>query len=196
VDQNLHSLFEQALDDEPQSPPGDTVREAVARGRRIRRRRGLLIGGSVTAAAAAIVLTLNLLPADSAPPETVSVASMVLAPARPACTWPAQQDVSDVSIFLTPTVTPEQEQELNRALQADGQVRGLRFESRQMAYERFRELWKDSPDFVQSVSPESLPASFRLALADPDGFPAFAERYRHVLGVQDIVGRDCPGATE
>jgi cell division transport system permease protein len=77
VDQNLHSLFEQALDDEPQSPPGDTVREAVARGRRIRRRRGLLIGGSVTAAAAAIVLTLNLLPADSAPPESVSVASMV-----------------------------------------------------------------------------------------------------------------------
>jgi hypothetical protein len=196
VDQNLHSLFERALDDEPESPPGDTVREAVARGRRIRRRRGLLLGGSVTAVAAAIVLTLNLLPSDGAPPDTVSPAAMLLAPARPACTWPAQTDISDVSIFLTPTVTAEQQQALTEELQADPQVRGLRFESRDTAYQRFVKLWKDSPDFVQSVSPASLPESFRLGLADPDGFKDFLAHYQHHAGVQDIVGRACPGATE
>jgi cell division transport system permease protein len=196
VDQNLRSLFERALDDEPVAPPGDTVQQAMTHGRRIRRRRGLLLGGSLTAVVAAVVLTLNVLLPQGAPPETVSPAAMMLAPAKPQCTWPAQSEVSDVTIFLDDTVTEAQRSALDEALRADPQVRNLQFENREQAYANFAELWKDFPDFVKSVGPESLPESFRLRLADPNAYPAFADRYHDRRGVQDIVGRACPGANE
>jgi cell division transport system permease protein len=196
MDQNLRSLFERALDDQPAPPRDDTVRQAMAHGRRIRRRRGLILGGSLTAVVAAVVLTLNVLLPQGAPPETVSPAAMMLAPAKPQCTWPAQRDVSDVSIFLTDTATEAQRASVDKALRKDPQVLDVQFESRQGAYERFVKLWKDSPEFVKSVGPEALPESFRLRLADPDTFPAFSARYSKLPGIQDIIGRDCPGAGE
>lgn len=198
MEQNLRSLFEQALDDDPEPPAGGGVRDAMAHGRRIRRRRrGLVVGGALAAVAAAVVVTLNVVQAPMATPEVVpAAAGMVMAPAKPNCTWPAQRDVSDVSIFLTAEVTDAERAALEAGLRSDPEVRGLRFEGRADAYARFVALWKDSPDFVASVTPASLPESFRMGLADPDAYPAFEQKFRGFAGVQDLVGRNCPGAKE
>jgi cell division transport system permease protein len=197
VEHNLRSLFEQALDDEP-APPEDTVREAMVHGRRIRRRRGLAAGGGVAAVVAVVVLGLNVLLNPGQPdPQVVSPAGMVWAPAEPHCTWPAEKDVSEVSLFLTSEATGAQKAVLDQALKADTRIRDLHFESRATAYERFVQLWKDSPDFVQSVSPDSLPESYRFRLADPRDYDAVAKRYGKQPGVDTMVGRSCPGgATE
>ncbi|AGL15804.1 permease-like cell division protein FtsX [Actinoplanes sp. N902-109] len=189
MEQNLRGLFERALDDEPGHLPGDTVRLAMVHGRRIRRRRGLVAGG--LAATAAVVTAVVAVNGSMAPaPDRVPAAA-----ARPsACTQPAQDRASDVAVFLTPDITATQRSGLLTALQADPVVRDVQFESREQAYARFKELWQKSPDFVSSLSGDALPESFRMALAQPSGYPAFAARFRHRAGVQDVVGYDCPRA--
>jgi cell division transport system permease protein len=194
VQQDLRSLFTQALDDEPAPAPGDPVQQAMAHGRRIRRRRGLVVGGSAAAAVLATTVALNLTSTD--PPTRVSPAAMVMAPADGSCTWPVRDGASDVSIFLSDAITEPQLAGLREALAADPAVRDLRFESRLQAYEKFKQLWADEPDLVAAVSPASLPQSFRLELAEPSGFRQFAAGVSGRAGVDDVIGRSCPGTPE
>ncbi|MEU7907965.1 permease-like cell division protein FtsX [Actinoplanes sp. NPDC049118] len=196
MDQNLRSLFERALDDEP-VPPGDPARMAMAQGRRIRRRRGLLVGGSAAVAVVAAVVAVNVALGPTEPPRTTSAAAAaMMVPADPACTLPAQDRASDISIFLADDITASQRSGLQAALQADPQVRDLRYDSREEAFTRFKQLWADDPDFVASVSVYSLPESFRMTLAEPSAYPAFAARFQGRDGVDDLVGLACPGAGE
>ncbi|MFI7545439.1 permease-like cell division protein FtsX [Actinoplanes sp. NPDC049599] len=194
MQQNLQDLFERALDGEPPPPPGDSAARAMHHGRRIRRRRGLLVGGVTAAAVAATMLGVNLAVSPDAPPPTVSAAAAAAMPRDPACTWPVRDDASDVSIFLADSITDAQRTALHDALRADPAVRDLRFESREEAYQKFAELWQDSPDFLAQVGPAQLPESFRLALADPADFRRLAETFRDRSGVEDLVGRSCRGA--
>jgi len=193
VPHNLHDLFERALDDEPVPPPGDPVRQAMAGGRRIRRRRGLLVGASAAAVivTAAVGLNVALAPADE-PPPPVSIAAAMMAPADPACAWPVQDDATDVSIFLRDDITLPQTTDLRDALWTDPAVRVVRFESRSQAFQRFKQLWADSPDFVAAVSADSLPESFRLELVEPKGYRQFAARFQDRAGVAQVIGRACP----
>jgi hypothetical protein len=186
-------MFERALDGEPVPPPGDPARQAMAHGRRIRRRRGMLVAGSAAAIVVAATFGLNLIIPSDAPPR-VSAAAAAAMPKDPACTWPVRDDADDVSIFLTPDITDAQRTALHDTLRADPAVRQLRYESREEAYERFAVLWRDSPDFVSSVRPDQLPESFRLVLASPPDFRRLAATFQGRPGVQDLVGRSCPGA--
>jgi hypothetical protein len=194
VQQNLRGLFERALDDEPLPPPGDPVEQAMSQGRRIRRRRGLLIGGTATAVVTGtlIALTIALAPAAT-PPSFVSPAAMLMPPAGAACTWPVQDNAATVSVFLRDDITVGQINTLSEALWKDPVVRDTQFESREQAYQRFKVLWADSPDFVASVTAANLPQSFRVDLAQPSGYRDFAARFRSRPGVQDLVGQSCPG---
>ena len=196
MQQNLRGLFERALDDEPLPPPGDPVEEAMTRGRRIRRRRGLLVGGTATAVIAATTVALNLALTPAAPPPQVSMAAMLMPPANATCTWPVQDNASKVAVFLTDTITEGQLNTLREALRSDPVVRDAQFESRSEAYEKFKKLWADSPDFVASVSVDSLPQSFRVELAQPSGYRQFAARFASRPGVQDLVGESCPGTSK
>ena len=194
MEQNLRGLFERALDDEPVPPPGDPARMAMAQGRRIRRRRGLLAAGATAAAVVAAAVAVNASVTPAAPPPRISAAQAMMAPPDPGCTWPAQDHASDVSIFLARDITASQRSDLRAALQADPLVRDLRFESRDEAFTRFKRLWADSPDFVASVPADSVPESFRMTLAEPSGYPAFAAQFRNRAGVADLVGSACPEA--
>ncbi|MCU7722553.1 permease-like cell division protein FtsX [Actinoplanes sp. KI2] len=186
MEQNLRVLFDRALDDEPVLPPGDPARLAMAQGRRIRRRRGLLAAGAVAAAAVAVAVTVNAVWAPAAPPPGFSAAAE-----NPACAAPDGAFV--VAVFLTQGVTAAQRSDLQAALQAYPAVRDLQRESRQEAFARFQQLWKDDPNFVQSVDADSLPESFRVTLA-PAAYPDFEARFHGRPGVQDIVAPSCPGA--
>ena len=48
-------------------------------------------------------------------------------------------------------------------------------------------LWRDSPDFVKSVGPDSLPESFRVKLKNPEQYQEFADQIKGLPGIQDIV---------
>ncbi|SNY28218.1 permease-like cell division protein FtsX [Paractinoplanes atraurantiacus] len=195
--EHLKELFDQALDDEPAFADGDVAARVMAQGRSIRRRRrrrGVVVGGSAAAALVAVVVGLNLgaAPADP-PPVAVPAALALIAQAEPRCAWQAgSDDATDVFVVLWEDVSDGQQDALRDALRADPLVRDLRFESRGQAYERFKNLWSDSPEFVASVDESSLPSSFRLKLVRPSQFSEFAAVYAGRPGVQDVIGGVCP----
>jgi cell division transport system permease protein len=193
VEQDLRQLFERALDDEPVPPPGDPAQTAMTRGTRLRRRRRLLTGGGAAAAVAvlATIVGLNVAaPADEAIPTAAAAAAMPTA--RPTCTLPVGHAADTASIFLSPDVTDAQRQVIGTTLNSDPGVRTVAFESREQAYQRFKDLWKDSPDFVKSVGPAQLPQSFRVTLGGAGDYAPLAARLKGQPGIQDIVRGVCP----
>jgi cell division transport system permease protein len=93
----------------------------------------------------------------------------------------------EVSIFLRTDVTDAQRTAINQAIDGNPLVASKTYESRQQAFEKFKVLWRDSPDFVKSVGPDSLPESFRVKLKDPEKYKTFADQIQGQQGIQDIV---------
>jgi cell division transport system permease protein len=93
----------------------------------------------------------------------------------------------EVSIFLREDVTEAQRTAINQAIDANPLVQSKTYETREEAFEKFKVLWRDSPDFINSVGPDSLPESFRVKLKDPEQYAAFAEQMQGQQGIQDIV---------
>ncbi len=131
------------------------------------------------------------LPSDAEPPVTVAAAMMPLA--APSCSVnPVESDATDVALFLDGDVSGRERSALASALDEDPRVATVFFQDRSAAYEKFRELWADSPDFVAAVSPQDLPESFRLRLVNASQFTSFRSDYLGEDGVHDVLGRICP----
>jgi cell division transport system permease protein len=93
----------------------------------------------------------------------------------------------EVSIFLRKDVNDAQRTAINQAIDSNTLVESKTYETREQAFEKFKVLWRDSPDFVASVGPDSLPESFRVKLKDPEQYRAFADQMQGQQGIQDIV---------
>jgi cell division transport system permease protein len=93
----------------------------------------------------------------------------------------------EVSIFLDEKITDGQSATIAQTIDQSPLVASKTYESREQAFEKFKVLWRDSPDFVNSVGPESLPASYRVKLKNPEQYKQFAAQVQGLPGVQDIV---------
>ena len=93
----------------------------------------------------------------------------------------------EVSVYLADNVSPDQQTNLQRMLQAMPEVKTVRFESKDEAYQRFLRLFHNQPDLVNNVSPDALPASFRVKLTDPQKFPVIKARLQGQPGIDTIV---------
>lgn len=83
-------------------------------------------------------------------------------------------------------VTQAQRDQLSADLHATPLVEQVFYESKEDAYKRFKELFKDSPDLVNNVSPEALPESFRVKLKDPEQFDVVASGFKDRPGVDQV----------
>ncbi|GAA2527873.1 permease-like cell division protein FtsX [Winogradskya consettensis] len=93
----------------------------------------------------------------------------------------------EVSIFLRDDVTEAQRAAIDQSIDSNPLVQSKTYESREDALAKFKVLWRDSPDFVKSVGPDSLPESFRVKLKDPEQYSTFADQIKGQQGIQDIV---------
>ena len=93
----------------------------------------------------------------------------------------------EVSIFLRTDVSAAQRSAIDQAISASPLVLSRTYETREQAFARFKELWQDSPDFVRSIGPNSLPESFRVKLKDPEKYKTFADQIQSMQGIQDII---------
>ena len=79
-------------------------------------------------------------------------------------------DKIEVSVFLAPKIPAEQRDTIRGQLESVPAVERVYYESKEDAYTRFRDQFKDSPDMVRNVSPDVLPESYRVKLKDPTQF--------------------------
>lgn len=98
----------------------------------------------------------------------------------------------EVSIFLCDgrecaAITDEQRESLRSQLEGDPNVAEVLFESKQQAYEKVLELFENQPNIIESVSPDAIPASFRVRLVDPEQFEVISSRFEGQPGVEAIV---------
>src|SRR5262245_9192113 len=96
-------------------------------------------------------------------------------------------DKLEMSIFLKGDVTPEQRSALDTALKEDPLVKSYFHQSKEEAYETFQTLFRDAPDLVNSVKPESLPEGFRVQLKNPEQFREAYDKYKSFEGIEEIV---------
>src|SRR2546426_845760 len=82
----------------------------------------------------------------------------------------------EIAVFLNQDVTPDERNSLQQALVAMPEVGRVDYESKQDAYERFKQLFRDEPEIVQNTSADALPESFRVKLKHPEQFEIVRDR--------------------
>jgi cell division transport system permease protein len=95
------------------------------------------------------------------------------------------QDI-EISIFLADTISPEQQQALESDLRAQPVVADVIYESKDQAFDNAQALFADDPLILQDLSPEVLPASFRVQLTDPEEFEVVSSLFSGRPGIDDI----------
>lgn len=96
-------------------------------------------------------------------------------------------DKIQVSIFLKKDVTDEQRSALDSALHSDPLVKEYFHETKEQAYENFKTIFRDAPDLVSSVKPDTLPEAFRVTLKNPEEYQKAFDKYKDFEGISDIV---------
>jgi cell division transport system permease protein len=104
-------------------------------------------------------------------------------------------DKIEVSIFLcgntsvaftcTGAVTDEQRKNIETILGTLESVQDVFYESSADAYEQFKEQFAGSA-ILANISPDALPASFRVKLDNPENFEKVASALQSVQGVESI----------
>ncbi|PPK68773.1 permease-like cell division protein FtsX [Actinokineospora auranticolor] len=104
------------------------------------------------------------------------------------------QDKVEVSVFLTNDISASDSgcvndpcKGLQAALRADPAVEEVAYENRQASFERFKRIFEAQPELVKLTRPESLPASFRVRLKDPDRPEVITQAYSGKPGVDNVV---------
>jgi len=102
---------------------------------------------------------------SSAPPPTASTSpgTSVAQGSTPART-PAR---IELAVYLRSNATDAQKQAIEAKLRAIPGATGITFETRERAYQRFKEMFKDKPALVAATKPDTMLESFRLILTDP-----------------------------
>ncbi|MFI5914523.1 permease-like cell division protein FtsX [Dactylosporangium sp. NPDC051541] len=93
----------------------------------------------------------------------------------------------EVSVFLKADVSDDQRNNIESALKSNGLVKSYEHETKDAAWNRFQEQFKDAPDLVAATKKESLPESFRIKLKDPNKVQEFSDQFRSQDGVSDII---------
>jgi cell division transport system permease protein len=93
----------------------------------------------------------------------------------------------EVSVFLRDDISPTQQQNLGDTLNKMPEVASVHYESKHEAWLRFQEIFKNQKALVENVSQDSLPASFRVKLKDPQKFGVVAARLTGQSGIDKVV---------
>ncbi len=98
----------------------------------------------------------------------------------------------EVSIYLCddrvcPAITSEQQEQLREDLEAQEVVAEVFYESKQDAFERFTSMFADQESLIEAIDQDTLPASFRVRLENPNLFNVIADQFSTYPGVEEIV---------
>jgi cell division transport system permease protein len=86
-------------------------------------------------------------------------------------------DKVQVSIFLADGVTDAQRSAIETKLKDSPEVKHYIYESKDEAYKRFQEQFRQQPELVQNTPADALPESFRVELKNPERYPVIAQQF-------------------
>lgn len=92
----------------------------------------------------------------------------------------------EISVFLREDITPEQTKELQSSITGMPEVEKVFYVSKEEAYGEYKEMFKDSPTLIENVSPEVMPANFRIKLVDPNRAEPVKTRLDGRPGVDEV----------
>lgn len=93
----------------------------------------------------------------------------------------------ELSVFMLPDATPEQNEAVERELSQMPEVRRFTFVDQQAAYAEFKEMFANSPDLVESVEPKDLPPSYRVVPKRAEFVDVVGGRFEKRPGVKEVV---------
>lgn len=95
--------------------------------------------------------------------------------------------VGVVEIFLKDSATPEQIEVYQTKINSWSEIGELKYVSREEAWNNLKEDLKDSPEMLEAVSGNPLPASLRIKMKDPHEVNAVVKRLKKDPGIVVVV---------
>lgn len=82
--------------------------------------------------------------------------------------------------------TAAQKDAIKKALEANPEVASVTYESKDEAYQEFKETFKDSP-LLDDLTADQMQDSFRVKLKDPEKYAGVVAEARNLAGVQNVM---------
>jgi cell division transport system permease protein len=101
--------------------------------------------------------------------------------------YDATTEKVEVAVFLQDTISDADRARLDHMLVDMPEVESVRYESKQQAYQRFKEIFSNQRAITENVGSDALPASFRVKLRDPEKYRVVAARLQGQPGISNIV---------
>jgi cell division transport system permease protein len=94
----------------------------------------------------------------------------------------------DMSIFMKPDAPAQQTQAIATQLKAEQgtDIKSFTYCTQACAYNEFKHMFANSPDFLQSVGQNDLPPSFRVVPVHPALIEQIGDKYQTQPGVQSV----------
>lgn len=93
----------------------------------------------------------------------------------------------EVQVFLAEEITEDQQADIRDTLTGLDVVGGVDYISKAEAYEEWRERYANEPVLIENVDEETLPASFRVAMDDPERVDVIRSKVGDNPAVEEIV---------
>jgi cell division transport system permease protein len=93
----------------------------------------------------------------------------------------------EVSVFLVDEITPDQQTDIKTTLDDLEVVSNVDYVTKDQAYEEFKKLYQDQPALWENITPDVLPASFRVRLTDPDRVDVIRSKLEANPSVEEIA---------
>jgi cell division transport system permease protein len=93
----------------------------------------------------------------------------------------------ELSIFLQPTVTQNQQEAVGHELGSMQGVKKVRYVDKPTAYGEFRQMFANTPDLVNSLRVGDMPPSYRVVPTRAEDVDAIGQRFQSQPGVWQVV---------
>ncbi|MDZ7733705.1 MAG: permease-like cell division protein FtsX [Acidimicrobiia bacterium] len=92
-------------------------------------------------------------------------------------------------VFMQPEASDEQIEAVRTDLEENPGVDDFEYFDQERAFEEFQDLFRDSPDLIETVSPEILPSSYRVVPVEKEAeaIEDLSDQFATKAGVRDVV---------
>jgi cell division transport system permease protein len=93
----------------------------------------------------------------------------------------------ELSIFMKPEASQTESYAVERELRAMPEVKKINYVSQREAFAEFQQMFRDNPDFAESLTVDQMPPSYRVVPREAEQVELIGERFNERAGVEEVV---------